>query len=122
MAAGIFCVAGPATLTAFAQGTVSQPVVVKTPKPNNKPLKFVGTVVAANAASMTVRSDASAVLVQSFSYAPAIRNQMVKIVQKGGYQFGDKVTIEYAPNTTVALKIKGKPSKPKAFGNTATAK
>jgi hypothetical protein len=37
---------------------------------------------------------------------------MQKIVDKGGYQYGDKVTIYYNPSTMQAMKVKGKPSKP----------
>jgi hypothetical protein len=37
---------------------------------------------------------------------------MQKLLDQGGYQFGDKVVIQYLPGTEVALKIKGKPSKP----------
>jgi hypothetical protein len=36
---------------------------------------------------------------------------MQQIVDKGGYQYGDKVTILYDPASQKALKIKGKPSK-----------
>jgi hypothetical protein len=119
-ASGLFLAAGPAANTASAQATVSDPVVVKSPKVSTKPLKFVGLVISANSVSMTARSEDNPVQVQSFSYAPAIRNQMIKIVEKGGYQYGDKVRVEYAPGTTVALSIKGKASKPKTFGSTAT--
>jgi hypothetical protein len=37
---------------------------------------------------------------------------MQKIVDKGGYQYGDKVTVYYDPQSHTALKIKGKPSRP----------
>jgi len=37
---------------------------------------------------------------------------MQQIIDKGGYQYGDKVTILYEPATLRAMKIKGKPSKP----------
>jgi hypothetical protein len=37
---------------------------------------------------------------------------MQQIVDKGGYQYGDKVTIFYDPATMKAMDIKGKPSKP----------
>jgi len=36
---------------------------------------------------------------------------MQKIIDKGGYQYGDKVTVYYDPATRKAMKIKGKPSK-----------
>jgi hypothetical protein len=37
---------------------------------------------------------------------------MQQIVDKGGYQYGDKVTVYYDPATMKAAKFKGKPSKP----------
>ena len=37
---------------------------------------------------------------------------MQKIVDSGGYQYGDKVTVLYEPATSKAIKVKGKPSKP----------
>jgi hypothetical protein len=36
---------------------------------------------------------------------------MQKIIDKGGYQYGDKVTVYYEPATSSAIKFKGKPSK-----------
>jgi hypothetical protein len=36
---------------------------------------------------------------------------MQQIVDKGGYQYGDKVTVFYDPSSEKALKVKGKPSK-----------
>jgi D-alanyl-D-alanine carboxypeptidase len=50
--------------------------------------------------------------IHTFTYADPIRDQMQKLLDQGGYQFGDKVVIQYKPGTEVALKIKGKPSKP----------
>jgi maltoporin len=120
MAAGISFAAGAAATRVGAQGTVSDPVLLKTPKPNKKPLKFVGLVISANAASLTARSDSNASLLQTFSYSPGVRAQMVKILNKGGYQYGDKVRVEYAPGTTVALSLKGKASKPRKFTTPAT--
>lgn len=49
----------------------------------------------------------------TFTFAPEIRDQMQKLFTAGGYQYGDKVVVWYRQGTTVALKIKGKPSKPK---------
>jgi hypothetical protein len=37
---------------------------------------------------------------------------MQKIIDTGGYQYGDKVTVFYEPATLKAIKFKGKPSKP----------
>jgi len=121
MAAGFLIVAGPAANCVGAQGIVSDPVVVKSPKPSKKPLKFVGLVISANAATLTARSVDNAMLLQTFSYSPGVHSQMIKILNKGGYQYGDKVRVEYAPGTTVALTLKGKASKPRIF-STPTSK
>jgi hypothetical protein len=47
---------------------------------------------------------------RTFSYSPRIRDRMQQILSAGGYQHGDRVTIWYGSDTTLALKIKGKPS------------
>lgn len=47
---------------------------------------------------------------RTFSYSPRIRDRMQEILNAGGYQHGDRVTIWYGSDTTLALKIKGKPS------------
>ena len=51
--------------------------------------------------------------VHTFTFAPEIRDRMQKVFSEGGYQYGDKVVVWYRQGTDVALKIKGKPSKPK---------
>jgi hypothetical protein len=37
---------------------------------------------------------------------------MQQIIDKGGYQYGDRVTVIYNSANQIALKIKGKPSRP----------
>ena len=37
---------------------------------------------------------------------------MQQILTDGGYQYDDKVEIESMPGSDIALRIKGKPSKP----------
>lgn len=49
----------------------------------------------------------------TFSYSPGLQGKMQKIFNAGGYQYGDKVVVWYRQGTTVALNIKGKPSKKK---------
>ena len=51
--------------------------------------------------------------IRTFSYSAGIRDQMRAIYNRGGYQYGDKVEIRYQPGSEIALKIKGKPSKPR---------
>jgi hypothetical protein len=36
---------------------------------------------------------------------------MQGIVDKGGYQYGDKITVLYDPASLQVIKLKGKPSK-----------
>jgi hypothetical protein len=48
---------------------------------------------------------------QTFSLSEQASAQMQTIVDKGGYQYGDKVTVYYDQTSLKALKVKGKPSK-----------
>jgi hypothetical protein len=104
-----------ASSSAQAQFQVSQPVVVKSPKPSTKLLKYKGTVISANSASITLRNPENPRLIQSFSFSPQVRDQMVKILTRGGYQYGDAVTVQHAAGSDVAQRMHGKPSKPRHF-------
>jgi len=109
---------------AAAQSPVTTvPVVVDTavpiiigavkPKPKQTGLdKFEGTIMNANIAQITVRSKTNELAIRTFPLSEAAAAKMQKIVDKGGYQYGDKVTIYYEPATSKAMKFKGKPSKP----------
>jgi phosphoribosylformylglycinamidine (FGAM) synthase-like amidotransferase family enzyme len=84
-------------------------------KPKPKPdgiVKFEGFVMHANTAQITARAKGNDLTVQTFSLSQETSSKMQKIVDKGGYQYGDKVTIYYNPSTMQAMKVKGKPSKP----------
>jgi hypothetical protein len=59
-----------------------------------------------------VRSLINGLEIRTFTYSDQIRDAMLKLLDQGGYQYGDKVEIQYQPGSDVALKIKGKPSKP----------
>ncbi|HWX38720.1 MAG TPA: hypothetical protein VNY09_05735 [Candidatus Sulfotelmatobacter sp.] len=63
--------------------------------------------------SLQVRSLSNQRELHTFSYSTAIRPQMQKVQSAGGYKYGDKVTVWYHEGVDVALKIKGKPSKPR---------
>jgi hypothetical protein len=118
-----------AGLTFSSSQAVAQKVPVSTGIPESvptkpapvKPLKFDGQVIASNSVTMTVRSRENAMLTQTFSYSPEVRDQMIKILNKGGYQYGDKVVIHYKPGTTTAVKLQGKPSKPRVFTSPSTS-
>jgi hypothetical protein len=116
-AAGIF------SSPAAAQDPVLTPIIVDTavpiivnavkPKPKNTGLdKFQGFVMNANNAQITLRAKGSDLTIRTFPLSEVASAKMQKIVEKGGYQYGDKVTVFYDPATSKAIKFKGKPSKP----------
>ena len=83
------------------------------PKPKNVGLvKFEGYVQNANIAQITVRAKDNETSLQTFTLSQAMAQKMQTIVDKGGYQYGDKVTIYYDPQSKQAMNFKGKPSKP----------
>jgi len=92
------------------------PIVVKavTPKPKQPAgtLKFQGYVMNANSAQVTVRAKGDDMGIQTFPLSQPVAAQMLKIIDKGGYQYGDKITVYYDPQSRMAVKIKGKPSRP----------
>ena len=89
------------------------PIIVNTIKPNKgpQPPKFEGTVLNATAAQITVRAKGNDMAIQTFPLSPEASAKMLQIIDKGGFQYGDKVTVFYDPETKRALKVKGKPSK-----------
>jgi hypothetical protein len=115
--------AGAFSARATAQDPVVIPIIVDTavpivvnaikPKPKATGLsKFEGFVMHANIAQITVRAKGSDLTIQTFPLSQEVSAKMQQIIDKGGYQYGDKVTILYEPATLRAMKIKGKPSKP----------
>ncbi len=62
--------------------------------------------------SIQVRSLTDVREVHTFSYSPRISVKMQNLFKAGGYQYGDKIVVWHTPGANVALKIKGKPSKP----------
>jgi hypothetical protein len=82
------------------------------PKKQSPYPKFEGTVMNSNTVLITVRSKANELAVKTFTLTPEASSKMQKIVDKGGYQYGDKVTVFYDPTTDKAIKVKGKASKP----------
>jgi len=90
------------------------PIVVNAvkPKPPAGLAKFEGFVMNANIAQITVRAKGNDLGIRTFSLSQVASAKMQQIVDKGGYQYGDKVTVWYDPSSLQAIKIKGKPSKP----------
>jgi hypothetical protein len=90
------------------------PIIVKTlkPKTTNGLAKFEGFVMHSTNVAITVRDKNNELSIRSFSLSEGASAQMQKIIDKGGYQYGDKVTILYDPNNLKAVRIKGKASRP----------
>lgn len=91
------------------------PIVVSAVKPKPKAnglVKFEGFVMHANIAQITARAKGNDLAILTFPLSQETSQKMQQIVDKGGYQYGDKVTIYYNPTTMQAMKFKGKPSKP----------
>jgi hypothetical protein len=93
---------------------VTRPVIPIKPlhSPTDKPVKSRFQVLRMMTTAIQVQSIADEREIHTFVYSDQIRDQMRNLLDAGGYQYGDKVVIEYRPGTEVALKIKGKPSKP----------
>jgi hypothetical protein len=118
----LLAVAGALSSPAEAQSPISPividtavPIIINAIKPQPKATglaKFEGYVQNANIAQITVRARGNDLAIQTFPLSEAVSAKMQQIVDKGGYQYGDKVTILYDPATLKAMKIKGKPSKP----------
>jgi len=117
-AAGVFsspaAAQGPATVPIIVADTAA-PIIIAAVKPKPKQTgldKFEGFVMHANSAQITVRAKGNDMAVRTFPLSEAASTKMQKIIDKGGYQYGDKVTVFYTPATSEAIKVKGKPSKP----------
>ena len=89
----------------------SKPIAIKPAKPP-KPVTFAGVVLSSNVQSITVRSRDDEKLIRTFTYSSNLQGKMQQILSQGGYQYGDKVQITSDAGSDVALRIKGKPSKP----------
>lgn len=95
---------------------LNTPIVVKSPSlkiakstANGNWLK--AEVIRADANSIMVREQNNEMMIHTFTYTPEVQAQMQKLLDQGGYQYGDKVKILYQQGQTVALKLRGKPSK-----------
>ena len=91
------------------------PIIINAIKPKPKPtgtVKFEGYVMHANLAQVTVRAKGNDLAIQTFALSQPVAAKMQQIIDKGGYQYGDKVTVYYDAGTHQVVKIKGKPSRP----------
>jgi hypothetical protein len=107
---GVFL--GTTALPASSQeaANTSKPIPVKTLK--MKPAQFEGTVMHSNIAQITVRGKENELAVRTFTLSPQAAEKMQQTVNQGGFQYGDRVKVEYDSATSTALKIKKlKPAK-----------
>jgi hypothetical protein len=90
------------------------PIVVNTIKPKPLPAgiaKFEGTVMNATSAQITVKAKGDDMAIRTFALSPAASAKMQQTIDKGGYQYGDKVSVLYDQSSQQAVKVKGKASK-----------
>jgi hypothetical protein len=112
--AGLCCSAaraqGPEVVAPIVVNT-AVPIIVNAVKPKPSGLsKFEGFVMNANIAQITVRAKGNDMSIQTFTLSEAAAAKMQQIIDKGGFQYGDKVTVLYDPGSLKAVKVKGKPS------------
>ncbi len=91
---------------------VAAPIIIKalTPKPSGLG-KFEGFVMNSNTVQITVRAKGDDMAIQTFTLSEQASAKMLETINKGGYQWGDKVTVLFDPTSRKAVKIKGKPSR-----------
>lgn len=117
LAAGLAISGGPARAQ-VVESVVAAPIITKvvstiTPKGTPKGTSWLkAEVIYAGANSIVVREQANGLMIHSFTFGPELKDKMQAVLDKGGYQYGDRVNILYQPGQTVALRIHGKPSKP----------
>lgn len=104
--AAIACLAAAPAM----QAQSGSPIIVRQPKPRKA--KYKGQVIHANRVQITVRSAANERMVRTFRLSDEMQQKMQEIIDKGGYQYGDRVEVQHIEGTDIAVKIKGKPSKP----------
>ena len=114
--AGLSCVPARAQdplVTAPIVADVAVPIIVAAVKPKPSGLaKFEGFVQNSSTAQITVRAKGNDMSIRTFTLSEQAAAKMQETIDKGGYQWGDKVTVLYDPNSLKAVKVKGKPSRP----------
>jgi hypothetical protein len=92
---------------------IAVPIIVNAVKPKPSGLgKFEGFVQNANSAQITVRAKGNDMSMRTFTLSEQASTKMQQTIDKGGYQYGDKVTVLYDPTSLKAVRVKGKPSRP----------
>jgi hypothetical protein len=85
------------------------PQTQSTPKGSNW---MKAEVIHADSQSIIVREQQNGMMIHTYNFSPELKDKMQAILDRGGFQYGDKVSILAMPGETVALRIHGKPSKP----------
>jgi hypothetical protein len=101
-----------------AIGTVRSPTVVRVidlltlrhPIPEGSEWLKV-EVIHADAVSLIVREQANGMAIHTFNFSSDLQPKMQAMLDKGGFQYGDKISILFMQGQTVALRIHGRPSK-----------
>jgi len=122
-ALGIIALGTLATPRARAQDPIltpiivseAAPIIVSAVKPKPKPtgtVKLRTDTLFPYTTLFRSRARGNDLAIQTFTLSQPVAAKMQQIVDKGGYQYGDKITVYYDAQTHQALKIKGKPSRP----------
>ncbi|HEY4906603.1 MAG TPA: hypothetical protein VIH74_04080 [Candidatus Acidoferrum sp.] len=116
MLAGLSCSTASAQTPAEVVPVIDTavPIIVNTVKPKPLPngiAKFDGTVMNATSVQITVKAKGNDMSIRTFALSPAASAKMQDTIAKGGYQYGDRVSVIYNQSSLQAVKIKGKASK-----------
>jgi hypothetical protein len=112
LAAAFALAAGMALAAAPVRAQISDtPAIVVKQQPVKKAW-LNAVVIHADNNSIMVHDAKNSLVITTFTFAPALRDKMQKILDNGGYQNGDKVRILYEPGKTEAIDVRGRPSKP----------
>lgn len=108
----------PVAAAAAAAASVVSPVITRVydvvtrrqPTPEGSEW-LKAEVVHADAVTLIVRERENGYAVHTFNFSPELQPKMQAMLDKGGFQYGDRVSILFMSGQTVALRVHGKPSK-----------
>lgn len=101
-----------------AVGTVVAPVITRVvdlvtmrhPTPEGSEW-LKAEVIHADAVTLIVRERTNAYAIHTFNFSSDLQPKMQVMLNKGGFQYGDRVSVLMMPGQTVALRVHGKASK-----------
>jgi hypothetical protein len=107
-----------ASAAAAAVAKVASPVITKVydvvtrQKPTPEGSEWLkAEVIHADAVTLIVRERDNGMAVHTFNFSADLQPKMQAMLDKGGFQYGDRVSILFMPQQTVALRVHGRPSK-----------